>query len=63
MTSDGALQAALDGLRVRVPASEADLEVLRAEIRQADAAVGSLLRAAAEKRQNAGSPRQTAGER
>lgn len=63
MTSDDALRAALDGLRVRVPASEADLEALRAEIRQADAAAGSLLRAAAEKRQTAGFPREAAGER
>ncbi|UJP09168.1 hypothetical protein L2X99_12015 [Microbacterium sp. KUDC0406] len=41
---DRRLRAALDGLRVRVPASPEDAAALRAEVRAADAALGELLR-------------------
>lgn len=42
--SEEALKAARDGLHVRVPASRADAEALRAEVRAADAALGAWLR-------------------
>lgn len=48
--SDDLLKTALAGLRVRVPASAADTAALREEVRAADAALGTALRAAAAQR-------------
>lgn len=50
---DEVLRAAMDRLRVRVPASVADAAALRREVREADAAIGNALREAAARRQTA----------
>ncbi|UNK70411.1 hypothetical protein [Microbacterium sp. H1-D42] len=48
--SDEVLRTALAGLTVRIPTSAADAAALREEVRAADAALGTALRAAAAQR-------------
>ena len=60
---DESLTAALQGVRVRVPASAADAADLRAEVIAADAALGAWLRTAAAERRAQRDPSEDGGER